>query len=368
MSALDLSQTHVAAGRYERIAVVGGGAWGTALAAVAARAGRQVMLWARRADTVADINDHQRNTRYLGDAPLPAGVRATADLAVALSGADAVLIVVPSTAVRETARAINALAPIIVPVVLCAKGVERDSGKLMSDVVVDESPGRPVAALSGPTFADEVIRDLPTAVTIASPCAADQDPETSVAARLALSMGTERFRPYVSDDMTGAEIGGTVKNVIAIACGMAEGAGFGSNARAALITRGLDEIKNLAEALGGRRETVTGLAGVGDLMLTCSSTQSRNFSFGHQLGRGVKRDNVFHGKPTVVEGIENAIAVTDLARKAGVTMPICEAVRRIVHEDEPFGEAFHALWTRPIEGEPQALDLILAHPAAGVPA
>jgi glycerol-3-phosphate dehydrogenase (NAD(P)+) len=368
MTAFDLSRAPRALGSYQRICVVGGGAWGTALAAVAARAGRQVTLWARRDETVADINERNRNTRYLGDAPVPVGVRATGDLAAAVSGADVVLIVVPSTAVRGTSRSINALAPQGVPIVLCAKGVERETGKLMTGVVMDEAPGRPVAALSGPTFADEVIRDLPTAVTIASPCAADENAETSIAARLALSIGTDRFRPYLSDDMTGVEIGGTVKNVIAIACGMAEGARFGSNARAALITRGLDEIKNLAEGLGGRRETVTGLAGVGDLMLTCSSTQSRNFSFGHQLGRGVARTDVFDGRPTVVEGIENALSVTELARRVGVTMPICEAVRRIVHEGQHFEAAFHDLWTGPIEGEPRALDLVLAHPAARVTA
>jgi glycerol-3-phosphate dehydrogenase (NAD(P)+) len=323
-----------------------------------------VLVWARREETVLEINAHHTNTAYLGASTLPETVKATADLDKALAGADVVLLVVPSPAIRTTARAVHRILQPHVPMVLCAKGVERVSGELMSDVVMDESPGRPVAALSGPTFADEVVRDLPTAVTIASPCAADQDPETSVAARLAVSMGTERFRPYVSDDMTGAEIGGTVKNVIAIACGMAEGAGFGSNARAALITRGLDEIKALAAALGGRRETTTGLAGVGDLMLTCSSTQSRNFSFGQQLGQGIARENVFGGRHVVVEGIENAIAVTDLAHRVGVHMPICEAVKRVVHGGESFADAFHALWTGPLEAEPRALDFELEHPAA----
>lgn len=366
MSAFDLSGTVAPRrpGPYAQLAVVGGGAWGTALAAVAVRAGRSVRLWARRHETVREINTRHTNEAYLGEAALPESLLAFDDLGEALDGAEAILLVVPSPAVRETARMIDAIAPKTVPVVLCAKGVERGTGLLMSDVVIDESPGRPVGALSGPTFADEVIRDLPTAVTIASPCAADQDPQTSVAARLALSLGTERFRPYISDDMTGAEIGGTVKNVIAIACGMAEGAGFGSNARAALITRGLDEIKALAEARGGRRETVSGLSGVGDLMLTCSSTQSRNFSFGVQLGRGIPRAEVFGGRPVVVEGVENAIAVHDLAQRAGVAMPICDAVRRVVHEGQPFAEAFHSLWTRPIEAEPQGMAVTLAHPAA----
>ncbi|TVQ52551.1 MAG: NAD(P)-dependent glycerol-3-phosphate dehydrogenase [Rhodobacteraceae bacterium] len=348
---------------YQRLAVVGGGAWGSALAAVAARAGRDVVVWARRAELAAEIDAEKRNRRYFGDdVALPAAVRATADLAEATAGAEAALLVVPSVAVREAARALAAVLPAGAPVVLCAKGIERDTGLLMSDVVIAESPGRAVGVLSGPTFADEVVRDLPTAVTIASNCAAE-DGEASVAARMALSLGTERFRPYLSDDMTGAEVGGTVKNVIAIACGMAEGAGFGSNARAALITRGLDEIKTLADALGGRRETVTGLSGVGDLMLTASSTQSRNFSYGVQMGQGVPVEKLFGGRKVVVEGVENALSVTDLARRRGVRMPICEAVRTVVHEGVPFERAFEKLWTAPIESEPRALDLELAHPA-----
>jgi glycerol-3-phosphate dehydrogenase (NAD(P)+) len=347
--------------------VLGGGAWGTALAAAAVRAGRSVILWARCRETVRDINDRRLNRGHLGEASLPEGLRATTTMAEAAAEAEAVLLAVPSPAVRAVMRALHSVSAPGVPVVLCAKGIERSTGLLMSRVVADESPGRPVAVLSGPSFADEVVRGLPTAVTIASPCAAGEDPETSVAARLALALGSGSFRPYISDDMTGVEIGGTVKNVIAIACGMAEGAGFGSNARAALITRGLDEIKRLAEALGGRRETVSGLSGVGDLMLTCSSTQSRNFSFGVQLGRGIPRAAVFGGRAVVVEGIENAVAVTDLARQAAVEMPICEAVRRVVHEDQPFADAFQELWTRPLRAEPSTLDISLAHPAAVQP-
>ncbi len=177
-------------------------------------------------------------------------------------------------------------------------------------------------------------------------------------------MGTESFRPYVSDDLVGVEVGGALKNVIAIACGIATGAGFGANTRAALITRGLDEMKRLAEPLGGRRETVTGLAGLGDLTLTCSSEQSRNMSFGIQLGRGVPREEMFGGKPTVVEGERNAISVTDLARKHNVHLPICEAVRGILHEGHAVSDAFAMLWGKPLEGEPRALlELELVHPA-----
>ncbi|MGF1660604.1 MAG: NAD(P)H-dependent glycerol-3-phosphate dehydrogenase [Rubrimonas sp.] len=365
MTVVDLSERMGAqrAMPYRRVLVAGGGAWGAALAAVAARAGREVVVWARRPELAAEIDCDKRNRAALGDIALPETIRATADLVEAARGADAALLVVPSVAIRETARALAAVLPAGAPVVLCAKGIERETGLLMSQVVASESPGRPVAVLSGPSFAEEVARDLPTAVTIASDCAAHQG-EASVAARLALSLGTERFRPYLSDDMTGAEVGGTVKNVIAIACGMAQGAGFGSNARAALITRGLDEIKTLADALGGRRETVTGLSGMGDLMLTASSTQSRNFSYGEQIGRRVPPAKLFGGRPVVVEGIENALSVTDLARRLGVRMPICEAVRAVIHEGESFSDMFERLWTAPLESEPRALDLELAHPAA----
>lgn len=344
---------------YRRIAVIGGGAWGTALAAVAVRAGRDAVLWTRDARLADTIERTRRNPACLGEVALPQGLRATADLAGAVSGADLALVVVPSHALRETMTRLAAhLAP-AVPVALAAKGVERDTGLLMSAVAEQAAPGHPTAALSGPSFADEVARDLPTAVVIASACAAGPDPEASVAARLALSLGTATFRPYISDDITGVEVGGAVKNVIAIACGMAEGAGFGHNARAALITRGLDEIKRLAEAMGGRRETVSGLSGMGDLSLTASDPKSRNYAHGLTLGRG----DAPSGK-VLVEGVANALSVTDLARARGVAMPICEAVRSVVHEGEPFTRAFTRLWTSPLEAEPHAMDVALDHPAA----
>lgn len=352
---------------YRRVLVAGGGAWGAALAAVAARAGREATIWARRPELAAELDRDKRNRAGLGDIALPEAIRAAADLAEAARGAEVALLAVPSVAVRAAARALAAALPPGAPIALCAKGIERGTGLLMSQVVASESPGRPVAVLSGPSFAEEVARDLPTAVAIASDCAAHQG-EASVAARLAASLGTARFRPYLSDDMIGAEVGGTVKNVIAIMSGMAEGAGFGANARAALITRGLDEIQRLAEALGGRRETVAGLSGLGDLMLTASSPQSRNFSYGAQLGRRVPPAKLFGGRPVVVEGIENALSVTDLARRLGVRMPICEAVRAVVHEGEPFADAFERLWTAPLESEPRALDLELAHPAVAAQA
>ncbi|MAS45618.1 MAG: glycerol-3-phosphate dehydrogenase [Rhodobacteraceae bacterium] len=369
MSAFDLGADDPAAPPppIRRIAVIGAGAWGTALACVAAHARRGVTLWSRREDHAAALRADGRNLKYLPDVPLPDSIRVTSDLAAALENADAVLLVVPSSAIRETARAMAEILPKTTPVILCAKGIEPGSGLLMSDVASEELKGNPMGALSGPNFAAEAALGHPTACTIASDDGVDKfeiAPERTVAARLAVAMGTESFRPYVSDDLPGVEVGGALKNVIAIACGIATGAGFGANTRAALITRGLDEMKRLAEPLGGRRETVTGLAGIGDLTLTCSSEKSRNMSFGLQLGSGIARDKVFDGKPVVVEGERNALSVTDLARKHDVHLPICEAVRGILHDGHDVSDAFAMLWGRPLEGEPRALvELELGHPA-----
>ncbi|MDT8345392.1 MAG: NAD(P)H-dependent glycerol-3-phosphate dehydrogenase [Thermohalobaculum sp.] len=343
--------------------MAGAGGWGTALAVIAARAGREVTLWGRDAAAIAAMRLSRENARYLPGIPLPNNVALTADLAAMARASDAVLIVTPSDTVREIARALAPLLPAGVPVVLCAKGIEAGSGLLMSGIAAEELPGHAIGALSGPTFADEAAAGHLTAVTVASDFPAGCPAAQTLAARMALSLGTANFRPYISDDLVGVEVGGAVKNVVAIACGIAAGAGFAANTRAALITRGLDEMKRLAEALGGRRETLTGLAGVGDLTLTCSSTQSRNLSLGIQLGQGRRRAECFDGRAVVVEGEANAISVTDLARMKGVHMPIAEAVRAILHEGAPIGQTFARLWTRPIEAEPRALDLAFDHPA-----
>jgi glycerol-3-phosphate dehydrogenase (NAD(P)+) len=349
---------------FKSIAVLGAGSWGTALAITAAHAGRQVKLWGRRQDVVDEINRTQRNTRYLGDIALPDTLVATASLADAVADCDCVLLVTPSTSVREVARRLNAVLAPDVPVIVCAKGVELDSGKLMTEVAGEELPGHETGVLSGPTFADETAKRLPTAVTVASTFDHREDVGDNdiLAARVAVSLGTETFRPFISDDVIGVETSGAVKNVLALLCGMIQGAGFAANTRAALITRGLDEMKNLAEVLGGRRETVTGLSGIGDLMLTCSSTQSRNFSYGTQLGQGIARDKIFGGKPVVVEGIANAASVMRLAQAQGVSMPIVEAVYAIVHENKDLAETFSQLWTRPFEAEPRAISIELPHP------
>jgi glycerol-3-phosphate dehydrogenase (NAD(P)+) len=339
-------------GQIQRIAVIGAGAWGTALAATAAAAGRDVTLWAREPEVADSINGAHRNEAFLPGIDLPETVAATTDVAQAVAGADAVLMVVPSQFLRPVCAALARVLPRGVPVCVCAKGIERGSGLLMTDIVAELLPENPVAALSGPSFASEVARGQPTAVTIASAdAAADGERPDTLAARLAQALGTPAFRPYVSGDVTGVEIGGAAKNVIAIACGIAAGLGFGSNTRALLITRGLEEMKRLAEALGGDRETLSGLSGMGDLTLTCSSEQSRNMSFGLALGRGAAAAEVLARSQAVVEGVENALTVTELARRHGVEMPICEAVRAVVHDRVPLAEAMAALMHRPLRAE-----------------
>ncbi|MEM6441040.1 MAG: NAD(P)H-dependent glycerol-3-phosphate dehydrogenase [Pseudomonadota bacterium] len=372
MSAFDVSPPQAAprpsapVRPYARLAVLGAGAWGSALAIVAARAGRPTRLWARDPEHARVMDADRLNNRRLPDAPFPDGLEPTADLAHALADADAVLLVVPSSAIRDTARAMADLIAPHVPVCLCAKGIEPGSGLLMTEVAAQELPGNPLAALSGPNFADETALGHPTATTIASECGPvfHIEPGEAVAARLAVTLSTESFRPYVSDDLVGVEVGGAVKNVVAIATGIAQGAGFGANTRAALVTRGLEEMKQLAEALGGRRETVTGLAGIGDLTLTCSSERSRNFRLGLQLGSGLARADCFDGASVTVEGERAARSVTDLARKHALELPICEAMRAVLHEGEPLAAAFGRLWGRPLKAEPNALRFELGHPAA----
>lgn len=350
---------------YAQIAVIGGGAWGTALASVAAKAGRAVRLYARDSATVSDITTSHVNKKYLPEIELPPELVATDDLETALRGADAVLLVVPSGAVRSMAARISDLVKDGTPVAICTKGIEPTTGYLMSQVVAEEIPHVPVGTISGPTFARETALGHPTAATVAFEFSHKDrlEPSHSPAARLALSMSTGFFKTYISDDLVGVEIGGAVKNVVAIGCGMMTGAGFAENTRAALITRGLDEMKALAEALGGRRETVTGLAGTGDLTLTCSSQTSRNMSLGVQLGRGIPRGQCFDGAPVVVEGEANARSVIDLAQRVRVAMPICQTVFGILHEGRDLNEAFADLWTQPISAEPRAMDLTLNNPA-----
>lgn len=326
----------------QTIGVVGAGAWGTALAATARRAGRDVTLWAREAEVVASINQSGRNGLFLPDIALE-GVRATGDLAE-MGSKDALLLVVPSQFLANVCRALKPHLPAGVPVVLCAKGVELSTGRLMSELVEEELPGAPLAVLSGPTFAIEVARGLPTAITLAA-----ADP--ALAHRLAAALGGPMFRPYVTDDVIGTEMGGAVKNVLAIACGVVEGRGLGQNARAALITRGLAEMVRLATAKGARSATCMGLSGLGDLMLTASSTQSRNYSLGVALGQGRALADILAERRSVAEGVDSAKSVTALAERLGIDMPICRAVAGLVQGTATIDETISGLLSRPFNAE-----------------
>ena len=323
--------------------VIGGGAWGTALALVCARAGLETRLWVRETEALKAIAETGQNTPFLAGVDLGDQVTATGDMAD-LAACDILLCVVPAQHLRS---GLTAFAPHLTtgtPVLLCAKGVEQGSLKLMTEVLAEALPQARPAVLSGPSFAREVAMGLPTAVTLACP---DQD----LGHQLAGAIATPTFRPYVSTDMVGAEIGGSVKNVLAIACGIVEGRGLGRSAHAALITRGFAEMIRLAEALGGKAETVAGLCGLGDLVLTCSSPQSRNMSVGLALGQGQSLTEALSGKLSVAEGVASAPAVRQLARKLNVETPICEAVAAILAGEAGIDQAISGLLSRPLKSE-----------------
>jgi glycerol-3-phosphate dehydrogenase (NAD(P)+) len=327
----------------KRIGILGGGAWGTALAQVAARASLSPLIWAFEPEVVEAIAARRENPVFLPGVALDAAIEATGE-ARELLACDAILAVVPAQHLRSALAALAGDFPAGLPVVLCAKGIEAGSLKLMSEVLAETLPGAAPAVLSGPSFAAEVAAGLPTAVTLA---ARDLD----LARDLAEAIATPTFRPYVSDDMIGAEAGGAIKNVLAIACGVADGRGLGKSAQAALITRGFAELTRLAEALGGEAETVAGLCGLGDLVLTCSSPASRNMSVGLALGRGESLAEALAGKRTVAEGVASAPAVTALAARLGVEAPICEAVRAVLAGELAVGPAIAALLARPLKTE-----------------
>lgn len=327
----------------EKIGVIGAGAWGTALAQVAADAGRDVTIWAREPDVVESINATHENATFLSGVELDRSIDATGDLAGAAS-ADALLIVTPAQFVRATLKEMEPhLAP-GTPVILCAKGIEQRTGSLLTQVLAETVPQATAAVLSGPSFAREVAMGLPTAVTLA--CA-----DEALGHALAEAIGSRTFRPYYSTDLTGAEIGGAVKNVLAIACGVVEGRKLGASARAALTTRGFAEMTRLGLALGARRETLTGLSGLGDLILTCNSPQSRNMSLGIALGEGKSLDEIMGARNSVSEGVHTATALADLANAKGVDMPIVQAVAAIVTGRMEVDEAMVALLSRPFRAE-----------------
>jgi glycerol-3-phosphate dehydrogenase (NAD(P)+) len=327
-----------------RCAVVGGGAWGTALSDLLARAGHEVIIWAREPDVVEHINATHANPRFLAGAILDPGVRATGDVCGAVRGADLVVHAAPSHVLRDVVRTAAPGVGADAIQAIATKGIEPDTLELMGDVVAAEVPGRPVVAISGPSFAIEVARRQPTAVVAAS-----EDAAASATVQRVFS--TPAFRVYTTDDVRGVEVAGAVKNVMAVATGIAEGLGLGLNPRAALITRGLAETTRLGVALGARQETFAGLAGLGDLVLTCTGALSRNRAVGVEVGKGRRLSDILAGTETVAEGVRNARSTVALAARAGVTMPIAEAVHRVLFESQPPGEAIAGLMQRELRAE-----------------
>jgi glycerol-3-phosphate dehydrogenase (NAD(P)+) len=338
-----------------KVAVLGTGAWGTALAKVLAEKGDEVWIWARRADLCAPINDQHENVRYLPGAALPHNLHATHELSRALEGANMIVFVVPSHATREVARLAAPLIPPDVPIVSATKGIENESLMFMDEVLTEELPRHSsdqLSFLSGPSFAKELASHLPTAVVVAARHA-------GVCNHVMKRFHMPYLRLYASDDVPGVECGGALKNVIAIATGAIDGLGFGYNTRAALITRGLAEIARLAMARGGTPLTLAGLAGMGDLVLTCTGELSRNRTVGFELGKGRTLGEVLAGLGHVAEGVKTAKSAFDLANRLSVDMPIMREVYQVLYEDKPLQKAVADLMARELgpEFEPATLSL-----------
>ena len=323
-----------------KIAIVGGGAWGTALAQVAAASGQDTMLWALEDDVVTAINRIHENPVYLKGLKLSPKIRATSNFSDLL-GVDAWLVVTPA----QHMRAVLSRTPCPdMPLILCSKGIEEGSGRMLHEVAREVCPTSPVAVLSGPTFAHEVAAGLPTAVTLACE-------DEALGERLRERLSNPAFRIYLSDDVAGAEVGGAVKNVLAIACGVVEGRGLGQNARAALIARGFAEMTRFGLAAGARRETLAGLCGLGDLVLTCSSTASRNFSLGKAIGEGRDAAALMADRRTVAEGAHTAPVLHRLATERGIDMPIVAAVAALLDGSLSAGDVVDRLMSRPPKAE-----------------
>lgn len=327
---------------FRRIGVAGAGAWGTALAICAGAAGRDVKIWAREPEIAATLSSGDGNPAFLPATSIPA-MPASPDMAH-LADCDAILLVAPAQHLRAT---LKSLAPHLkpgTPIALCSKGIERGTLKLMTDVLAEEAPHALPAVLSGPSFAIDVARGLPTALTLACP-------DRAIGDAWVRSIGRPHFRMYWSDDLVGAEAGGAIKNVLAIACGVCEGLGLGRSAHAALIARGFAEMTRFGTRLGGRPETLAGLCGLGDLVLTCSSPQSRNMSFGMELGRGKSAADILASRKAVTEGVETAPAVVELARGLKVDLPICEVVLDMIECRLDARSAVDRLLNRPMKEE-----------------
>lgn len=323
----------------KKIAILGGGAWGTALGCMAAQNGHEVILYARNPATVDEINQKHRNSRYLGDIALHDNLRATDDATEALSRADTVLAVIPAQSMAAALQELKPLIPARCPVVLCAKGIERSTGRLMSQIIADILPAHPIAALSGPSFASDVARGFPTAVTIACE-------NIAIADDLAAQFSGSTFRCYSSDDLTGVEIGGALKNVIAVAAGATIGRGLGASAQAALVTRAFAELRRIAAAFGGRPETLMGLSGLGDLMLSCSSPQSRNYSYGLALGRGKPLEGLL-----LAEGVATAPVIAELCAQRQIYAPVISTIAALLNGSITIDAAVTGLLSRPLKNE-----------------
>lgn len=323
------------------VGVIGAGAWGTALAQVLASDGTQVLIWARESELVEEINHHHSNSLFLPNAKLASNIKATNHIGD-LSLLSTILAVAPA---QHLARVLSDLPDRPRDLVLCAKGIEAGTGRLMAEVAAEAAPAAQLAVLSGPTFAHEVAAGLPTAVTLA--CSGGE----AQWQRLSPVIARSTFRPYYSDDLIGAEIGGAVKNVLAIGCGLVDGLGLGQNARAALIARGYAEMLRFGIARGGRAETLAGLCGLGDLVLTCSSTASRNFSLGKALGEGLSAEAALSGKNSVAEGAHTAPVLAEIARREWIDMPIVLAVAGILDGSLSARDAVASLLSRPLRAE-----------------
>jgi glycerol-3-phosphate dehydrogenase (NAD(P)+) len=331
------------ASTFETIGIAGAGAWGTALATVAQRAGCKVILQAHEPEVAEAINRDHQNQTFLPDIALDPAIKAVTDPRDAAQ-ADAVLLVTPAQHLRAVTQSLAAVWRKGQPVVICSKGIEQESGALMSEIIAETLPEATIAILSGPTFAAEVALGMPTAVSLAAT-------DAGLAEALAGAIGSARFRAYHSTDPIGVQIGGAVKNVMAVACGIVEGRALGDNARAALITRGLAEMGRLVAAKGGQPETLMGLSGLGDLTLTCTGLQSRNYSLGLALGQGQALADLLGGRKTVAEGVFTAASVSDLARRLKIDLPICQAVDGILNHFADIDATIEGLLARPVKAE-----------------
>lgn len=326
-----------------QIAILGAGAWGSALAQVAANANCEVIIWAHEKNVVDEINNDNENKSFLPNIKLSKNIKATNNMAD-LQNANAILAVVPAQFMRSTLMQLSPFIAPNIPIALCSKGIEQKSLEFMTDVLKSSIPQSIPAVISGPSFAKDVAIGLPTAVTLA--CENKEAGEN-----LVKMLGIATFRPYLVDDLIGAEIGGAVKNVLAIACGMAEGRNLGESARSALITRGFAEMVRLGVKLGAKSNTLMGLCGLGDLVLTCSSKSSRNFSLGFALGQGLSLEDALKGKNSVAEGAATAPALIELAKKHNVEMPICSSIAKILNNEIAVNDAINALLNRPFKDE-----------------